>query len=415
VSDQNRQISSVLSGLKAVADLGPLGTAKRPFSEISAEVLDCVLQAVDAKTGALFFFVESPPRLQCCASAGIRSLPAETTLRLPAEQGSAWMDLEHVHPSNPEENRNFFPEQSLDLREMVRCILPLRVAESLVGAICIGGRGGSGIYNGEDLKTLDLLSHHLALIVQNHSLRESLRIQVSDNLRLLSSLNRAYDDALDAFAHTIDAVELNMSGHSTRVGRYSAAIATTLGMSESEVTGMRAAGQLHDIGKVTIDKTLSSKPGALRPEEFQMIADHTVMGHKIISSVRLPWQEIPGVVRWHHERCDGSGYPDKLQAPEVPLSARIVGVADTFDAMLNARSYRRAYTVSQAAQELVRLSPQKLDPDVVLALLSQLREQQKDSQEGPGGYAMLQIAPNEIDQLSGNLLHKLTGGRVYFA
>lgn len=398
-----------------MADLGPIGTAKRPFSEISAEVLNCVMQAVDAKAGALFFFVEAPPRLQCCSAVGLRSVAADATLRLPAEQGAAWLDLQHVRTSNPEENRDYFPDQSLDLREMVRCILPLRVAETLVGAICISGRGGSGNYTGEDLKTLDLLSHHLALIVQNNSLRESLRIQVADNLRLLTSLNRAYDDALDAFATTIDAVELNMSGHSTRVGRYSAAIATTLGMSDSEVVGMRAAGQLHDIGKVTIDKTLSSKPGALRPEEFQLIADHTTMGHKIISSVRLPWQEIPGVVRWHHERCDGSGYPDKLQSAEVPLSARIVGVADTFDAMLNARSYRRAYTVSQAAQELVRLSPQKLDPDVVLALLSQLRDQQKDSQEMSGGYSALQIAANEIDQLSGSLLHKLTGGRVYFA
>ena len=94
-------------------------------------------------------------------------------------------------------------------------------------------------------------------------------------------------------------------------------------MSDADIPGIRAAGQLHDIGEVTVDKTLSIKSSPLRPEEFREIADHTIMGHQIVSSVRFPWPQVPEVVRWHHERADGSGYPDNLRNDDVSLPVRL--------------------------------------------------------------------------------------------
>lgn len=255
------------------------------------------------------------------------------------------------------------------------------------------------------------------MLVQNQTLVISLRNQIADNLRLLSSLDHSFDDALDAFATTIDAKDKHMRGHSARVGRYASAIANSLGMNDADVQSMRAAGQLHDIGKVSVDKGVSAKPSSLRPEEFREIADHTVFGHQIVSSVRFPWREVPDVVRWHHERSDGSGYPDRLRLDETPLAARIVGVSDSFDAMTSDRPWRKGLTVLQTAEELVRLSPTKFDPNVVQALLVQLRCscQGKGDQRLGLGVRSGQITVPDLDRLSVALVNKMTNHRVYSA
>src|SRR6202023_3887961 len=96
-----------------------------------------------------------------------------------------------------------------------------------------------------------------------------------------------------------------------------------------EVSALRSAGYLHDIGKVAVDRRLFGKAGALNPEEFREMADHTVVGYQIVSSVQFPWPKIPETVRWHHERSDGSGYPDALAGDELPRPGRIIALADS--------------------------------------------------------------------------------------
>jgi putative nucleotidyltransferase with HDIG domain len=283
--------------------------------------------------------------------------------------------------------------------------------------LALGARLGREPYGAADAEALELLAPHLSLVLHNHSLGESLRHQIADNLRLLSSLHHSYDDALEAFATTIDSKDSHLRGHSIHVARFASGIASTLGMNEEEVAGIRAAGHLHDIGKVTVDKQFFAKVSALRPEEFRAIADHTVMGHQIVSSVRFPWPQVPEVVRWHHERADGSGYPDRLHNDELPLSVRIVGVADTFDAMTSDRPYRQSSSVLNVCHELVRLSPSKFDSSVVQALLVHLRR----DIEGKSATRLLppqrvtSIAAADIDRLSCDLVGRLTGHRVYCA
>ena len=119
------------------------------------------------------------------------------------------------------------------------------------------------------------------------------------------------------------------------------------------------------------------------------MADHTTVGHQIVSSVQFPWPKIPEAVRWHHERSDGSGYPDHLSESEVPLLVRIIGVADSFDAMTSARPYRAPLSVGSALSDLVRLSPEKFDPSVVQALLIQVRREAV----GAAGYRFWKIHP----------------------
>ncbi|MCU1284947.1 MAG: hypothetical protein JWO13_1297 [Acidobacteriales bacterium] len=417
VADRNDNLVRLFGVLKTLADLGPAATAERDFSDTATDVLDKTLQALDSVQGALFLFDHSSVRLNCVATAGFDSLTTSSYLQLGRAQAQAWTQMRGAKIIQPDDRKILFGDTVSPVTSALKCVMPLRVSTSFVGGLCLGDRTGNANYGDGEREALGLLSGHLALLLQNHTLTESLRVQVADNLRLLSSLNHSYDDALEAFATTIDAKDQHMRGHSMRVGRYAAGMASSLGMSDTEITGIRAAGQLHDIGKVTVDKGLSNKPSALRPEEFREIADHTIMGHQIVSSVRFPWPQIPEVVRSHHERSDGSGYPDNLRQDDVTLAVRIIGVADTFDAMTSERPYRKGLGSLQAAEELVRLTPTKFDSNVVQALLVQLRWnfQGNGSQRTAPVLHGPQIPPAELDRLSMNLVNRLTGNRVYSA
>ena len=144
------------------------------------------------------------------------------------------------------------------------------------------------------------------------------------------------------------------------------------------------------------------------------MADHTTVGHQIVSSVQFPWPKIPETVRWHHERSDGSGYPDQLSLDDLPMQVRIVGLADSFDAMTSARPYRAPLSVGSALSDLVRMSPDKFDPNVVQALLIQVRRDAVGSSRTPLLDTMsVNIAAADIDQLAATLQHKVSRGKMY--
>ena len=159
-----------------------------------------------------------------------------------------------------------------------------------------------------------MLSHYVALAIQNHTLGQTLAQRVSENLRLLASLHGFYDNALEAFATAIDVKHINIQGHSLRVGRYAQAIGEALGMGR---TMLRRCGPRLIC---TISAWLPSisasfgKTSKLDEEESREMRDHTVVGHQIVSHVQFPWPQIPEIVRWHHERQDGSGYPTACMA-----------------------------------------------------------------------------------------------------
>jgi putative nucleotidyltransferase with HDIG domain len=208
---------------------------------------------------------------------------------------------------------------------------------------------------------------------------------------------------------------VNIHGHSLRVGRYAAGIGEAMGLEPNDTGALRSAGYLHDIGKVAVDKRLFGKPTSLDPEEFREMADHTIVGHQIVSGVQFPWPRIPEIVRWHHERGDGSGYPDGLMMEDVPMPVRIIALADTFDAMTSERPYREPLSVGSTLSEIVRLSPQKFDPTAVHGLLVQIRRDAVGSNRAPflADRMSVNIAPADVDQLAATLQHKITHGRLY--
>jgi len=151
--------------------------------------------------------------------------------------------------------------------ELFKCICPLKVRGKLVGVIALGRRPGDALYEEDALDAFQMLSHYVALAIQNHTLSQTLTQRVSENVRLLASLHGFYDNALEAFAIAIDVKHVNIQGHSLRVGRYAQAIGEAIGMDAADVASLRSAAYLHDIGMVAIDKRLFGKPSQLDADE----------------------------------------------------------------------------------------------------------------------------------------------------
>jgi putative nucleotidyltransferase with HDIG domain len=407
----------VLRTVEALSDLGPELTAEREFSQTAQLMLAALMEAAGAREGALFTFSDKPSLLTSVAARGFTLLPEPAIVPLLPR---------HVHALTAGRGPVVLNETTYDLffssngnvaPELFKCVAPLKAAGKLAGLLAFGRREGDVLYEDDELDALNLLCSYVALAVQNHNLAQTLTQRVSENLRLLASLHGFYDNALEAFATAIDVKHVNIHGHSLRVARYAAAIGEAMGLDATEVVALRSAGYLHDIGKVAVDKHLFGKPSALDPEEFRAMADHTVVGHQIVSGIQFPWPKIPEIVRWHHERGDGSGYPDGLLMSEVPMAARIIGLADTFDAMTSMRPYREPLTVGGTLSELVRLAPEKYDPNAVQALLIQVRRDSVGSSRSSllDDRMAVNIAPTDIDVLAASLQHKVSRNRLILA
>ena len=412
---QKDNFRRLLRTVEALSDLGPEMTAEREFPQTARAMLSASLEASGAREGALFTYSDRPSLLTSIAAEGFALMPEPAVIPLLPRNVHALISSHEPLILDPGSYDLYLSANGNVAPELFKCIVPLKVGSKLAGLIALGRREGDSLYDPGELESLDLLCHYVALAVHNHSLTQTLAQRVSDNLRLMASLHGFYDNALEAFATAIDVKHVNIHGHSLRVGRYASAIGEAMGMDPAEVAALRSAGYLHDIGKVAVDKRLFGKPTSLDAEEFREMADHTIVGHQIVSGVQFPWPRIPEIVRWHHERSDGSGYPDGLLLEDVVMPVRIVGLADTFDAMTSERPYRERLSLGSTLNEIVRLTPQKFDPNAVHALLLQVRRDTVGSNRTPflqdrtGG----DIAASDIDQLAASLQHKMNHGRLY--
>ncbi len=194
--------------------------------------------------------------------------------------------------------------------------------------------------------------------------------KIEDDIRRLKRSsdenNELFLGTIRALAQAIDAKDPYTRGHSVRVNRYSVLLARYMGLPAQEVRDIHVASLLHDVGKIGIDDAILRKPGTLTPEEFGAMKTHTTLGASIMEPIRQMKKILPGL-RSHHERMNGAGYPDGLTGDDIPLMARIIAVADTFDAMTTHRPYQKAMTFDAALARINELKGVALDVKVVEA------------------------------------------------
>jgi response regulator RpfG family c-di-GMP phosphodiesterase len=204
------------------------------------------------------------------------------------------------------------------------------------------------------------------LVLQNRFYQQNLetRVRELDRTNKLSVIN-----GVQMLVHALEAKDAYTSGHSSRVSRYATRAAVLLGFTGDALEHVRLGGELHDIGKIGTREDILNKPGPLNPEEFQHIKAHAKLGERILTPFLGGSPIVLRIVRSHHERLDGSGFPDALKGDQIPLEARIVAVVDAFDAMTTNRAYRQPRTPEEAMKELHRCAGVHFDEAVIDAFL----------------------------------------------
>lgn len=198
--------------------------------------------------------------------------------------------------------------------------------------------------------------------------------EVQERVGLLSIPGKidAIGKTLEVCAQIIDMKHPYTAGHSLRLSRYAMAIAFALGLSHDEVTQIRWAGLIHDIGKLNVSRRILDKPTNLSQKELQEIRLHALQTYKILNMITSLYDITP-IAAAHHERFDGAGYPFGLKKDQIPLGARILAICDAFDAMTSNRPYRFPFTFEQACQEIKKLSGKQFDPEIVKVALPLLK------------------------------------------
>lgn len=232
---------------------------------------------------------------------------------------------------------------------------PLTREDKVIGILIASDRRGSDpTVSSVDMKLVGATAAHMGIFLENASLYED--------------LNAMFLGTLEGLTASIDAKDRYTCGHSQRVALLSSQLARELGMSDSVVNRVHIAGLVHDVGKIGVPERVLCKPGRLTDEEFDWIRKHPTIGHKILRDIPQLKDVLPGVLH-HHERWDGRGYPEGLAGEAIPMFARLIALADSFDAMSSNRTYRSALSRGEVLSEIRRCAGTQFDPRLTPAFV----------------------------------------------
>jgi putative two-component system response regulator len=203
-----------------------------------------------------------------------------------------------------------------------------------------------------------------SLVMQNRYYQAHLEQQVQAQAERIKEL---FLEGVQMLARALEAKDAYTRGHSIRVSQYAVATAGELGFDAAAIEAIRIGGELHDIGKIGMREAVLHKPGSLTADEFRQVTEHPALGEQMLSPLGRETPAVLRIVRSHHERIDGGGFPDGLSGDGIPFEARIVAVADSFDAMTTRRPYRESRSPSEALDELRRVAGSQLDSSAVEA------------------------------------------------
>lgn len=298
---------------------------------------------------------------------GVRGFPAQRFEGLTIDRAAPFVSMfgEDSRPQKIARNHDQSWTRSLpDLRLAVfEYAVPIAIKGELKGVIFTGPKLAGDDYTDYDLDIMTFIANSVGIGMENS--------------RLLSQLKLTYLQTLRSLISIVEAKDPYTKGHTERVASYAMALANRMEMSEEDMRRIMFAALLHDIGKMGVLDTIINKPGPLTDDEWELMRAHPVVGAAIVGKMEFLTGTVE-IVRHHHESWNGKGYPDGLEGEDIPLGARIVTVADSFDAMTTDRPYRRALTIEEALHRLEENSGVQFDAKLVKVFVAYVREKRSD-------------------------------------
>ncbi|MCP4024685.1 MAG: response regulator [Desulfobacteraceae bacterium] len=357
-----RQLNSKL--LRRVEEVNTLNMVMEDFSSsdssygIFNKVVELGVDVLRADKVFFHIFSETNASLVKLASAGSKYRSNVTEVLFGSdipEQAKAFIveviksDNKPCLISNPSKTKMLNPEIHSCM------VVPLKIRDKIFGVASAYLFQKSLRFNEKDIYYMSFITQKAAAAIENIALYEN----IYDNLF----------STLYAFVTALEVRDLYTRKHSTRVAKYAHMIAEEMGCTDEELDIISFAGSLHDIGKIGIRDDILLKPDRLTQDEYEEIKEHPAIGADIIGKLGL-WDQEQIIIRYHHERFDGKGYPDGLEGKQIPKLARIMAVADSFDAMISDRAYRKKMEKEKVVEIIKKCSGSQFDPDVVEAFFA---------------------------------------------
>ena len=358
----------LLHTFAALADLGQEIANTADFEEMLRSSFHLLLGSVAIRRGAVAQYDRQRDTLRIVATRGLEPAPGDDfSIDRDHARALASADTFTIERATTEAARFMSEHPQLFTSAEIELLLPLVVHERLIGIALLGEKASGENFTEEDVETLAALARHIAVGINSHHLLDEVKRKAEENQRLYEGLRKIYKETVHAFAAAIDIKDRYTQGHSVRVGKYSEVIARELGWSDEEVEGITIAGYLHDIGKLIVDLSVINSPERFSAKDSKEMSRHPAAGYEILSPISHPYADIPLMARYHHERIDGNGYPDGLKGDEIPAGAKIVTLADSFDAMTTDRPYRKKLPLEDVLEDFRVNTGTQFDPHVVCA------------------------------------------------
>jgi hypothetical protein len=395
IDDSQTLLRKLMFNISTLEDLGNVISSAETFEKRVRTALFSVMGALPVSRGGLFLYDnrQNGGRLVLSASRGVElepglSIPLPKEIRDSLVAGNRPIFLQDPPPFM----EKYLHEQRFVFEGMKTVALQaLTFKREFMGLITLGEKFNGEEFTIPDMELLRIMANYTSVGLHNQNLFDNLeksntvlRRKVVENSRLYADLQDIYVDTVKALGSAIDAKDPYTRGHSDRVARFSVAVGRRMGLSKDEICALNLASHLHDIGKLVIDNSILCKPDRLNDEEFHQIHRHPIVSYDILSNIRFPYKEVALLTKHHHERVNGSGYPDGRKGDDMSLGMKILSLTDAFDAMTSDRPYRPALSLDDALSEIVRCVCEQFDPGVANTFLTLLKDEVGDG-PSPGG------------------------------
>lgn len=351
---------------------------------VREKALEATCRLLSCETASLLLVDEKTGELYWETALGDTGKELKKTIRLPINDrsiaGYVAMTGESLVINDVEKDPRYFKKatEKSQFRTLSMVCVPLKAKERIIGVLQAlnklpsvplkPSRHAWPDFFDEDRMLLETLSHQVAIAIENS--------------RLYQDLKKSFYDTVEALAEAIEKKDHYTGGHTKRVVYYSMCIAKYMNLSPEQLERIRLGALLHDVGKIGIEDSVLKKQAPLDKDEWKVMQTHPEQGYDIMSRVE-GLKDVMGGMRYHHERWDGKGYPLGLKGEEIPLIARIIAVADTYDAMVSTRPYRKGLAPQIAYDEIVRYRGTQFDPVVVEAFQEAFQKEKMG--KGSGG------------------------------
>ena len=354
-------LDNLFSMLARFQEMGVAHTRTDDLENLCKIIVEYATDLLNTKMGSLMLINKATNELEIIAARGLTDEVVRTT-KMQVGEGIAGRVAQEGKPifcEDIEKDVRFMRHSNVKYASSSFIAVPLKVKNKVIGVLNINSANDGRKITSKDMKLVSILADQAAVEIEN--------------INLYNDMKEMYLGTIQTLAQAIDAKDPYTKGHTERVTKYAVAIAKEMNLPWKLIRNIEFASLIHDIGKIGIKDSVLSKPGKLSDSEYEAVKKHPQIGEQIIAPIEFLTNIAP-LVLYHHEHYNGEGYLEGLRGEEIPIGARIINVADAYEAMTSDRPYSKRSSPSDAAKELKDKSGIQFDPKVVKAFFKVLEK-----------------------------------------